>query len=53
MIYVKYIGMSYEQASREAAELISQASKGGWISLKLPEKLIQLRDIMTREKQQA
>jgi hypothetical protein len=44
---VSYMGMTYEQASREAARLIHKAhSTANW--WKLPEKLIDLRAIMKR-----
>jgi len=43
-----YCGMSYEQASREAARLIDLARRSGsWFDL--PEKLTELRNIMRRD----
>lgn len=42
----RYVGMSYEQASREAsAMLVEAAATGYWFFL--PERLIMFRDIMT------
>jgi hypothetical protein len=41
----RYVGMTYEAASREAVRLIAEAHKTGkWFGL--PEKLTQLREIM-------
>ena len=41
----RYMGMSYEQASREGARLIEYAAQSGeWFAL--PEKLAELRAIM-------
>ena len=44
MKYIEYAGMSYEQASREAARLIERS--GWYASL---DRLIVLKDIMDRD----
>jgi hypothetical protein len=47
MARAEYRGFSYQQASREAEKLLSEAIKTGrWFDL--PERLIELRAIMNR-----
>ena len=46
MVVTDYRGMSYSSASKEGARLLAEALEfGKWFAL--PEKLKQLRDIMT------
>lgn len=45
--HLRYAGMSYRQASEEAARLLERAHRdGSWFAL--PEALVVLRTVMTR-----
>lgn len=50
MPFPEYAGLSYEQASCKATELLQRAAvEGNWILARVPERLLALRERMERD----